>query len=271
MGVMAKVPRSGRVKTRLVPPLTPDQASALSECFLRDVAASIATAAATDHARIQGVAVYLADGEEQDFRHVLPREFLLLAQRGGHLGERLFHAAVDLLKAGFHSVCLVNADSPTLPSSLLGEAVLALQAPGDRVVLGPASDGGYYLIGLKRAHRRLFEEISWSTSSVFAQTFAGACLLLASAAVVAFSPRYTWYFAWLLPLATLRASAPILLLGLLSFLLYYEGWSTLWTGALIYVPFLLLALSRMRTPRPSSLIVPRSKESADGERPQPAA
>jgi len=170
MGVMAKVPRSGRVKTRLVPPLTPDQASALSECFLRDVAASIATAAATDHARIQGVAVYLADGEDQDFRHVLPREFLLLAQRGEHLGERLFHAAVDLLEAGFHSVCLVNADSPTLPSSLLGEAVLALQAPGDRIVLGPASDGGYYLIGLKRAHRRLFEEISWSTSSVFAQT-----------------------------------------------------------------------------------------------------
>jgi rSAM/selenodomain-associated transferase 1 len=170
MGIMAKVPRSGRVKTRLVPPLTPDQASALSECFLRDVAATIATAAATDHARIQGVAVYLADGEDQDFRQVLPREFLLLAQRGEHLGERLFHAAVDLLEAGFHSVCLVNADSPTLPSSLLCEAVLALQAPGDRVVLGPASDGGYYLIGLKRAHRRLFEEISWSTSSVFAQT-----------------------------------------------------------------------------------------------------
>ncbi len=167
---MAKVPRSGRVKTRLVPPLTHDQASALSECFLRDVAASIATAAETDHARIQGVAVYLADGDEQDFRHGLPRDFLLLAQRGEHLGERLFHAVVDLLAAGFHSVCLVNADSPTLPSSLLREAVLALQVPGDRVVLGPASDGGYYLIGLKRAHRRLFEEISWSTSSVFAQT-----------------------------------------------------------------------------------------------------
>jgi len=175
MGIMAKVPRSGRVKTRLVPPLTPDQASALSECFLQDVATSIATAAATDHARIQGVAVYLAEGEEQNFRDgLLPREFLLLAQRGEHLGERLFHAAVDLLEAGFHSVCLVNADSPTLPSSLLGEAVLALQAPGDRIVLGPASDGGYYLIGLKRARRRLFEEISWSTSSVFVQTIARA-------------------------------------------------------------------------------------------------
>jgi len=170
MGIMAKVPHAGRVKTRLVPPLTHDQASALSECFLRDVAASIAAAAEADHARIQGVAVYLADGEDQDLGYGLPCDFLWLAQRGEHLGERLFHAAVDLLAAGFHSVCLVNADSPTLPSALLSEAVLALQAPGDRVVLGPASDGGYYLIGLKRAHRRLFEEISWSTPAVFAQT-----------------------------------------------------------------------------------------------------
>jgi len=172
MGIMAKVPRSGRVKTRLVPPLTHDQASALSECFLRDVAASIVTAAQADQARVQGVTVYLAEGEEQDLLHGLPRNFLLLAQRGEHLGERLFHAVVDLLAAGFHSVCLVNADSPTLPSSLLREAALALQAPGDRVVLGPASDGGYYLIGLKRAHRRLFEEIPWSTPSVFAETIA---------------------------------------------------------------------------------------------------
>src|SRR5919198_824884 len=79
MGIMAKVPRSGHVKTRLVPPLTHDQASALSECFLRDVAASVATAAETDRSRIQGVAGYLAEGEEHDFRCSLPRDFLLLA------------------------------------------------------------------------------------------------------------------------------------------------------------------------------------------------
>ncbi len=170
MGMMVKVPRSGRVKTRLVPPLTHEQASALSECFLRDVAASIVAAAETDRARIQGLAVYLPDGEVHGFGDRLPGSFWLLPQRGAHLGERLFHAAGDLLAAGFHSVCLVNADSPTLPSSLLREAVLALQAPGDRLVLGPSSDGGYYLIGLKRARRRLFEEISWSTPSVLSQT-----------------------------------------------------------------------------------------------------
>jgi rSAM/selenodomain-associated transferase 1 len=170
MGIMAKVPRSGQVKTRLAPPLTSDQASALSACFLRDVAATIAAAAEAHPGRIKGVAVYLPEGEEHGLEGLLPGDFLLLLQRGEHLGERLFHAAVDLLAAGFASVCLVNSDSPTLPTSLLGEAAQALQAPGDRVVLGPASDGGYYLIGLKRAHRRLFEEISWSTPSVLAQT-----------------------------------------------------------------------------------------------------
>lgn len=171
IGIMAKVPRSGRVKTRLVPPLTHDQASALSGCFLQDVAAAVAAAAAGGHQpRIQGVAAYLPLGEEQGFDDLLPGDFLLLPQRGAHLGERLFHATLDLLAAGFHSACLVNSDSPTLPPSLLRMAAAALDAPGDRVVLGPATDGGYYLVGLKRAHHRLFEDISWSTTSVLAQT-----------------------------------------------------------------------------------------------------
>jgi len=170
MGIMAKVPRAGHVKTRLAPPLTADQASALGACFLRDVAATVAAAAEARPGRIQGVAVYLPQGEEQALQGLLPRDFSLLLQRGEHLGQRLFHAAVDLLAAGFASVCLVNSDSPTLPTSLLGEAEQALQRPGDRVVLGPAADGGYYLIGLKRPHRRLFEEITWSTPSVLAQT-----------------------------------------------------------------------------------------------------
>ncbi len=170
MGIMAKVPRSGYVKTRLVPPLTHEQATLLSQCFLRDVAASIARAADAHPGRIHGLAVYLPQGEERAFDGLLPQGFRLLLQRGEDLGERLFHASEDLLSAGFHSVCLVNADSPTLPTSLLRDAVLALQAPGDRVVLGPATDGGYYLIGLKRAHGRLFQGISWSTPEVFAQT-----------------------------------------------------------------------------------------------------
>src|SRR5213076_3440316 len=86
------------------------------------------------------------------------------------LGASLFDAADDLLAAGYGAACLVNSDSPTLPSSLLVDAARALSVPGDRLVLGPAEDGGYYLIGMKRPHRRLFEDIDWSTELVFRQT-----------------------------------------------------------------------------------------------------
>ncbi len=61
-----------------------------------------------------------------------------------------------------------------MPTEFLVEAVLRLRQAGDRVVLGPAADGGYYLIGLKQFHRRLFEEIDWSTERVFRQTLARA-------------------------------------------------------------------------------------------------
>jgi uncharacterized protein len=65
---------------------------------------------------------------------------------------------------------VLNSDSPTLPTAFLVEAAEALARPGDRAVLGPSSDGGYYLLGLKTSHRRLFEDIAWSTERVAEQT-----------------------------------------------------------------------------------------------------
>jgi glycosyltransferase A (GT-A) superfamily protein (DUF2064 family) len=100
----------------------------------------------------------------------LPDGFRLLLQRGADLGERLFHASEDFLSAGYQGICLINSDSPTLPTATLEEAIEVLRAPPDCVVLGRAEDGGYYLIGLKRAHQRLFQDITWSTKHVFAQT-----------------------------------------------------------------------------------------------------
>jgi hypothetical protein len=101
---------------------------------------------------------------------LLPDGIRLLPPRRTGLGASLRHAAEDLLAAGYGAACLVNADSPNLPTTFLVDAARALQKPGDRVVLGPAEDGGYYLIGLKRPHRRLFEDIDWSTERVFGQT-----------------------------------------------------------------------------------------------------
>ncbi len=168
LGLMAKAPLAGEVKTRLVPPLTAREAAELNICFLRDMAANIQSVSETEAA--SGLLVYTPAGSESAFAGVLPAGFNLLVQRGASLGERLCNATDDLLKQGYGAVCLINSDSPTLPESILIRAIESLTAKGDRVVLGAAEDGGYYLIGLKHAHRNLFNEIAWSTSDVLART-----------------------------------------------------------------------------------------------------
>jgi uncharacterized protein len=172
VAIMAKASIAGTVKTRLVPPLTHEEAAELNTRCLTDVAANIVAAAR--QAPIQGLAAYHPLGSEPFFNDLLPDGFKLLPPREPTIGRSLFHAARDLFDAGYSSVCLVNADSPTLPTEFLVETVLRLRESGDRVVLGPAADGGYYLIGLKQFHRRLFEKIDWSTERVFRQTLARA-------------------------------------------------------------------------------------------------
>jgi rSAM/selenodomain-associated transferase 1 len=166
--LMAKAPRTGTVKTRLVPPLSPADAAELSRRFIRDMATSISSLGR--HRDVAGVVAFTPAEDAAAFEGLLPGDFLLLAQRGADLGERLLHATEDLLGAGFAAVCLINADSPNLPQARLTEVAALLRRPGDRVVLGEADDGGYYLIGLKHAHRRMFDRIDWSTERVFAQS-----------------------------------------------------------------------------------------------------
>jgi uncharacterized protein len=105
-----------------------------------------------------------------DIKELLPKDLLLIPQRGESLGDRLHNAMEDLFFEGFDSICLMGSDSPTLPPSYVGQAVEYLRRPEDSVVIGPTVDGGYYFIGLKAACRRLFEEIDWGTDRVFEQT-----------------------------------------------------------------------------------------------------
>ena len=173
LAVMTKAPRAGQVKTRLSPPLSPEEAAQLNLCFLRDTAAAITSCTGRLRLpnRARGVAVYTPIGAEAAYIGILPhRDFDLLPQRGAGFGERLNLAAADLFCCGFASVCLIDSDSPTLPSEALTSAVALLEQPGERVVLGPAEDGGYYLIGVKAAYHRLFADIAWSTDRVFGQT-----------------------------------------------------------------------------------------------------
>ena len=176
LALMTKAPRAGQVKTRLVPPLTNEEAAQLNRCFLQDTGSAISvccsrlTAPGPGRPSVRGVAVYTPVGSESDYTDILPADFTLLPQRGKDFGERLYLAAEDLFKCGFEAVCLIDSDSPTVPAENFAQAVKLLSLPGDRIILGPCDDGGYYLIGLKRLHREVFERIDWSTERVFEQT-----------------------------------------------------------------------------------------------------
>ena len=107
------------------------------------------------------------------FDGLLPSGFKLIAQRGDGFGERLLAAAEDILACGFGAVCLDQLRLAHLagerPSRSRGEE---LSRPGDRIVLGGSSDGGYYLIGLKAPHPEPFADIHWSTATVYRETVA---------------------------------------------------------------------------------------------------
>jgi rSAM/selenodomain-associated transferase 1 len=168
LAVMAKAPRAGKVKTRLQPPLTAEEAAALNVCFLRDTARNLADVARDGEAA--GLVCYTPVGEEPAFEGLLPEGFALIAQRGDAFGERLLAAAEDILACGFAAVCLIDSDSPTVPREFYARAVRELLREGDRVVLGGSDDGGYTIIGMKRAHAAPFERITWSTGLVLEET-----------------------------------------------------------------------------------------------------
>jgi rSAM/selenodomain-associated transferase 1 len=172
IGVMAKAPIPGRSKTRLTPLLTPEEAAALSAAFLRDVTENVRLAAR--RVPIRGCIAYAPAGAEALFDGhlaegtgtVLADGSPLLPPRVQGFGRCLLHAIQAMLYDGAAAACVLNSDSPTLPTALLVEAAQLLLERPDRVVLGPAEDGGYYLLGMRAPHAHLFEDIAWSTDSV---------------------------------------------------------------------------------------------------------
>jgi rSAM/selenodomain-associated transferase 1 len=168
VAVMAKASVPGRTKTRLTPPLSPVEAAAFNTAFLKDVSANLL--AASRHAAVHGYMAYGPPGAQQFFIDHLPSEVGLIEAWFPNFGDCLFKAITGLFEAGHDSAVVLNSDSPTLPTALLIETAEMLARPGDRAVLGPSTDGGYYLLGIKQAHRRLFDDIDWSTERVARQT-----------------------------------------------------------------------------------------------------
>ncbi len=180
--VMAKRPQPGSTKTRLVPPLTAQEAADLYECFLMD---------ALEHARSTPSAVPVVavwPPEATTYFATIAPDFSQVIQRGDSLDVRLDHALTECLDRGFDHVVAINSDSPTLPHTFIADAFTSLADDEVDMVLGPADDGGYYLIGWKRAYPELVRGIEMSTPHVLDDTLA-----LADRSGVRVSLLRPWY------------------------------------------------------------------------------
>jgi uncharacterized protein len=179
--VVGKAPIAGLVKTRLAADIGPAATLALYRCFLEDVAA-IADALPECRLAFSFWPVAAAAAF-----HALRPDALLFPQHGADFGSRLLSAFEQATAAGYDASVLIGSDNPGLPAEYVEQAFAALErAPA---VLGPAEDGGYYLIGMRAPQPALFHGgIAWSTPAVAEQTRAAAAR---SGLTMASAPR--WY------------------------------------------------------------------------------
>lgn len=168
---MAKAPREGEVKTRLVPPLSAAAAASLASCFVRDTVVN-AQRVVTDLL----VAYSPYDGR-QTLESILPERLLWLEQQGEGLGTRLAATIAYGEESGYDPLIVIGADSPTTPTSFIKTAIDSLAAGESDLVLGPTDDGGYYLIGLRKPHGDLFQNVQWSTPLAYQNTVCNATRL----------------------------------------------------------------------------------------------
>jgi rSAM/selenodomain-associated transferase 1 len=168
--VFAKNPIPNQVKTRLIPTLSPEQAATLYTAFLIDWCETLAELPDVDI-----VIVYTPPEAQPDLQALIGENAIYIPQIGTDLGERLTSATQWAMEQGYTKILVVGSDSPTLPISYISQAITLLDSRD--IVIGPSTDGGYYLIGfsaeaLTTTVPLVFEEIAWSTADVFQQTFA---------------------------------------------------------------------------------------------------
>jgi rSAM/selenodomain-associated transferase 1 len=165
LGLFAKWPRPGAVKTRL-PGRTPDWGARVALAFLRDTIDRLSAMP------VRRVLAFAPAEAGADFARLAAERFELVPQQAGDLGQRMAGFIAQQIEGGASAVVLVGADSPTLPLDYVEHAFRALEQAD--LVLGPACDGGYYLVGCGRRVPPIFDAIPWSTPRVLAETI--ACL-----------------------------------------------------------------------------------------------
>lgn len=160
---MAKYPDAGTVKTRLTPHLSAEQSAQLAACFLQDTINKVKIL------KYQLMVAYSPVEKYGFFADFSPSQAVLVNQTGETLGERMFSAFQFAFEKKFDSAVMVGTDSPTLPPEFIKQAFEFLQTDAD-AILGKTADGGFYLIGLRKLEKKIFENVVWSSEKAFEQT-----------------------------------------------------------------------------------------------------
>lgn len=163
--VFTRYPEPGKTKTRLIPVLGTEGAANLHRLMAQR---TIARALSLQNSGQLSVEILYTGGNQQQMRDWLGTEAIYQQQIDGDLGERMAFAFRNSFNSGVDKVAIVGTDCPALTAAILAEAFAQLSQHD--LVLGPAKDGGYYLIGLCRSHPELFQGIEWGTDEVFAKT-----------------------------------------------------------------------------------------------------
>jgi len=177
--IMAKAPRPGAVKTRLVPSLSPAAVTAFYCCLLDD---TLALARSLKVAGVE-VAIVCPDSDVNELAQLAGSEVIVVAQTGEGLAAGLTSVFAHFVQSHQRRVVAFNSDSPHLPRSVLEDAFEALTAHD--VVVGPTHDGGYYLVGAKASHPTLFANDGMGTSSALERLLSRARALELSVGLAA--------------------------------------------------------------------------------------
>lgn len=161
--VVVKNPIPGAVKTRLQTRYTPDQAARLYTAFVKDTL-DIAQSIPID----KRIIAFDPPDAQEAVQKICGNDWEYWPQVQEDLGQRMYQALLQAHNTGSDRAILIGTDIPTLPTSHISEAFTLLQ--NKDVVLGPSTDGGYYLVGLSKPCPEIFENISWSTPSVLSET-----------------------------------------------------------------------------------------------------
>jgi hypothetical protein len=166
--IVAKYPSPGRVKTRLGATIGYKQSALLYGAFLQDLAERFSQTAVVDGYDLLWACV----DDAATLAPILGADAQIIVQRGDDFAERLYHICCDVAARGYTRTAILGSDSPQVPGATIAEAFAALRDANADMALGPADDGGYYLVGLwnQPAPPDLFTGITMSTPLVFTQT-----------------------------------------------------------------------------------------------------